>query len=392
MFRRRIRILLAATGALLLILVGMSPAAAAPPAGSATNGTRLMPGVALYPRVLRLQHSGTANGRIVASVVTFGDSGGIGAILESRDNGRSFDRIGSITDPGAAQGLCCSTLYELPRPVADLPAGTLLWAASVGQGAGDQRRMTAPVWASRDHGQTWQQLATALTAANARGLWEPEFAVSRDGRLVLYISDETQQPTHSQTLIEAISADGRTWSTPRNVVAAADPDLRPGMPVVRRLPNGTYLMSYEICGPGQDCRQRVRRSADGIDWGDPTDLGRLVATRDGRHFRHAPTVSWYDDGSGGGALLSVGQMLYDRAGAVAAGNGSTILSTSSAPEGRWTSAPAPVAIADPYDNYCPNYSSSLLPMPERSALLELATGYDADGVCTTYFATGALPR
>ncbi|QDP94731.1 exo-alpha-sialidase [Microlunatus elymi] len=390
MSRHPIRFLLSLCVAVALALAGLTPASAVP-TGGALNGTRLMAGTALYPRVLRLQHSGSADGRIIASVVTFGDSGGIGAIFASRDDGRSFSRIGSVVDPGAAQGLCCSTLYELPRRVGDLTPGTLLWSASVGQNAGADRRMTVPIWASRDHGRSWQRLATVLTAANSGGLWEPEFAVSRDGRLVLYVSDETQQPAHSQTLIETVSRDGRSWSAARNVVAAADPDLRPGMPVVRRLPNGSYLMSYEICGPGQDCRQRVRRAPDGVSWGDPADLGRLVATRDGQQFRHAPTISWYDDRSGGGALLSVGQMLYDRDGDVAAGNGSTIFYTSAAPEGRWRTAQAPVRIAAPYDNYCPNYSSSLLPMPERGRLLELATGYDDSGVCTTYFATGRLP-
>src|SRR3954454_4138272 len=115
--------------ATVLALIAPSPKAAAVPTGGAENGTRLMDTVALYPRVIRLAHSGPANGRIIAGVVTFGESGGIGAIFESTDSGRSFNRIGSISDPGAARGLCCSTLYELPRQVGDLAAGTLLWSA-----------------------------------------------------------------------------------------------------------------------------------------------------------------------------------------------------------------------------------------------------------------------
>ncbi|SDS73658.1 sialidase family protein [Microlunatus soli] len=388
---RALKLLLSFCSVAALMIIGIVPASAAPP-GGAENGTRLMGGVALYPRVIRLQHSGPATGRIIASAVTFdADGAGIGAIFASTDRGRSFTRIGSVADPGAAEGLCCSTLYELPRRVGTLSAGTLLWSASVGQGA-EVRRMTLPVWASSDHGRTWRKLGTVATSPNAGGLWEPEFTVSRDGRLVLFVSDESQQPTHSQTLVASVSTDGGSWTPLRNVVAADDPALRPGMPVVRRLPHGDYLMSYEICGPGEGCRQRIRRSADGIDWGDPTDLGTLIGTADGSHFRHAPTISWYADGSRDGALLSVGQMLYDSAGAVAAGNGSTILTTGGAPEDPWATAEAPVRIADPYDNYCPNYSSSLLPMPERGRLLELATGYDADGVCTTYFGTGKLPR
>ena len=392
MFRRRIRLLLAVLAALTLTWNGLASASATP-VGGALNGTRLMPGTALYPRVLRLQHSGKANGRIVASVVTFdSDGAGIGAVFGSRDGGRRFERIGSISDPDAAKGLCCSTLYELPRRVGSLPAGTLLWSATVGQGAGDQRRVTIPLWASRDHGRTWSKVSTVMTASNAGGLWEPELAVSRDGRLVLYISDETQQPAHSQTLIETVSSNGRTWSTPRNIVAADDPELRPGMPVVRQLPNRSYLMSYEICGPDEGCRERIRRSPDGIRWGKVADLGDLIFAADGTGFRHTPSISWYADGSRDGALLTTGQMLYDRDGNIAAGSGATVMRNDH-PNGRsWRLGAAPVAIQDPYDNYCPNYSSSLLPMPERGALLELTTGYDDDQVCTTYFATGALPR
>lgn len=366
---------------------------AAPPPGGAENGTRLMQGVALYPRAIRLEHSGRANGTIVASAVTFADGAGHGAIFSSTDHGRTFQRIGTVSDPGAAEGLCCATLYELPRRVGDLPAGTLLWSASVGQEADPAtRRMTLPVWASRDHGRTWNHVSTAATAAGVRGLWEPEFAVSPGGDLVLYVSDENQQPTHSQTIVQTTSSDGRTWGPLRNVVAAADPALRPGMPVVRRLPGGTYLMSYEICGPGQNCRHMTRRSPDAVRWGPATGLGNPVRTTDGTHFRHAPTISWYDDGTRDGRLLAVGQMLYGADGAVLPGNGSTIMTNDAAPESPWRTAAAPVRIFEPWNNYCPNYSSTLLPMPERDEVLELATGYEsAGGACTTYFAVAGLP-
>lgn len=365
----------------------------APPPGGAVNGTRLMDGVALYPRAIRLEHSGTADGTIIASVVTFDGDVGHGAIFSSTDDGRSFQRVGTVSDPGAARGLCCSTLFELPRQVGDLPEGTLLWSASVGQQEDEAtRRMTLPVWASRDQGRTWEYLSTAATAPGGKGLWEPEFAVTPDGDLALYVSDENQQPTHSQTLVQTTSPDGRTWAPLENVVAAQDPALRPGMPVVRTLPNGTYLMSYEICGPGQDCRHYTRRSPDGTSWGDPARLGHRVATADGTHFRHAPTISWYDDGTPDGRLLAVGQMLYGAGGAVLPGNGSTLMTNEAAPESPWATAPAPVTILDPWNNYCPNYSSSLLAMPERDEVLELATGYESEGgACTTYFAVAGLP-
>lgn len=382
--------LLSMAAALAMLCTSAAPASAAPPGGALT-GQRLMDGVALYPRALQLEHAGPDNGTIVVGAVTFADGQGLGAIFESTDDGRSFQRIGTVTDPGTTEGLCCATLYELPQQVGGLPEGTLLWSASVGQDGGDDRRMSLPIWASNDGGRSWRYLSTVATSPNFGGLWEPEFAVSEDGRLVVYVSDESQQPTYSQTLVQSTSTDGLTWTPLRNIVAADDPELRPGMPVVRRLPAGDYLMSYEICGPGEGCRHRIRRSPDGVRWGRPGNLGRLVRSTAGTHFRHAPTISWYDDGTADGRLLAVGQMLYDNAGEVAPGNGSTIFSNDHATESRWRTAEAPVRIADPYDNYCPNYSSTLLPMPERSEVLELATGYDEEGVCTTYFAVGDLP-
>lgn len=393
---RFVTVVLAVVSAV-LITGGTGAASAAPtdhavPRGGAENGKRLMKGTALYPRAVRLKHSGSANGRIVASVVSFtGQGRGIGAVLDSTDGGKSFNRIGKVTDPKADEGLCCNTLYELPRRVGDLAAGTLLWSASVGQDGGDERRMTVPLWASTDHGHTWHKLATVATSKNFGGLWEPELAVAADGRLVLYISDESQSG-HSQVLAAATSDDGSRWTKLRNVVAADDPDLRPGMPTVRRLPRGSYVMSYEICGPGEACRQRTRSSADGVHWGSAKRLGTRVRTRSGQGFRHAPTIHWYDDGTRRGRLVTVGQILSTADNEDASGNGSTVFSTGGTPKGRWQSGPAPVRISKPYDNYCPNYSSDLVPMPVRENLLELATGYDADGICTTYFATGRLPR
>jgi hypothetical protein len=99
-----------------------------------TGGQLLYPGAASYPRVIRLEHSGSANGRIMASVGTVVNGDGVGIIFESTDGGASFTQVGAVRDPEAAgaRGMCCASLYELPRPVGDMPAGTLLWAGSTG--------------------------------------------------------------------------------------------------------------------------------------------------------------------------------------------------------------------------------------------------------------------
>ena len=388
---RRPLALLSIAAALAMLFTTAAPAAADPLPGTPGTSSRLMDGVALYRRAFRLAHAGSDNGTIVASVVTFADGQGLGAIFESTDHGESFQRIGTVKDPGTTEGLCCATLYELPQQVGDLPEGTLLWSASVGQDGGDDRRMSLPVWASNDGGRTWRYLSTVATSANFGGLWEPEFAVSEDGRLVVYVSDESQQPTYSQTLVQSTSTDGLTWTPLRNIVAADDPALRPGMPVVRRLPSGSYLMSYEICGPGEDCRQRLRRSTDGVHWGRPSLLGQRVESVHGLHFRHAPTLTWYDDGTADGRLLTIGQMTYTDDGEVAPGNGNVVLYNEQASARGWQSTEAAVTINDPYDNYCPNYSSALVPMHERNEVLGLSSAYDEQGVCSTYFRVVDLP-
>ncbi|HZX08837.1 sialidase family protein [Kribbella sp.] len=368
---------------LLLALLVIASALTATPAQAAT-GQLLYDGTGLYPRAIRLEHSGAANGRILASIVTFSGNDGLGAIYESTNNGSSFTQVGTVADPQAAagKGLCCATLFELPRAVGGLPAGTLLWAASVGASA---RPMSLRIWRSNDVGRTWSYLSSCATAPNDRGLWEPEFSVAADGRLVCHYSDETD-PAHSQKLMEVRSTDGVTWTDPSPTVVSPTVGHRPGMPIVRRLPSGRYVMSYEICGLGgqYDCAAYIRHSADGWNWGSPSDLGRRVQTIDGRYFTHAPTIALAPNGK----LLLVGQILQNADGSVAAGNGRTIFANTGGGNGYWYELPAPVAVTNPYNNYCPNYSSPMVVSPDGRSVLELASDYDGT-VCKTYFGTGS---
>lgn len=359
--------------------------------GQALTGSRLVEGMAIYPRALELT-SGPDAGTIVVGVVSFVGSNGVAKIFHSTDQGTSFSPVGEIRDDDARRELCCGTLYELPQAVGDLAAGTLVWSASAGQDARD-RRMTLPLWVSSDAGRSWERYATIHTQPNTGGLWEPEFAVTQDGRLAVYAADESQQPTHSQTLVMSLSQDGRTWSPPVNIVALDDSGQRPGMPTVRRLPDGSYLLSYEICAsPLGSCRQFWRSSPDGVDWGDPAEAGNPLTSAEATHFRHAPTLAWYPDGTPAGRLLTIGQMLFDEAGAEAAGSGGVFFVSQGDPAGPWEVLQAPVRVREPWDNWCPNYSPVLLPLPGSGRLLQLATAYGVeDNVCTTYVALGSLP-
>src|SRR5690349_896415 len=130
---------LTATLCLVLLACGLSPASAAP------QPARLVDGLGIYPRLIRLEHSGPANGRILASVTSSDASGKFSPILESTDEGATFHRLGIVRDAEGWKGQCCATLFELPRRVGVLPAGTLLWAASMGQDGGPNRRVAIRV-------------------------------------------------------------------------------------------------------------------------------------------------------------------------------------------------------------------------------------------------------
>lgn len=177
---------------------------------------------ALYPRVVRLQHNTTAsvNGTLIASFTTFPTGAGSGQQdIYSSPDGNRFVRLSSITDPLFSRGLCCGTLFELPVPIGSMPAGTLLWAGSVG-GDTPLQPMQIRIYRSVDAGVSWTYLSNCATGSVTRsggGLWEPEFTIAGDGSLVCYYSDETKPP-NSQLIAQVHSTDGVTWSAPGNVV------------------------------------------------------------------------------------------------------------------------------------------------------------------------------
>ncbi len=82
-----------------------------------------LPGGTVYPRVLRLSHGpAAANGQLIASTD--------GVIFRSTDDGHSFQRVTTVPVHPGSKRVCCSTLYEVPRTVGALAAGTLLSAGT----------------------------------------------------------------------------------------------------------------------------------------------------------------------------------------------------------------------------------------------------------------------
>ncbi|KZC17745.1 hypothetical protein RHOFW510R12_11050 [Rhodanobacter sp. FW510-R12] len=344
----------------------------------AASGTVLQ-GSTLYPRVVRLAHGPAGvNGRLIASTN--------GIIFQSVDDGASWSALGPVPTIGGSSERCCATLYELPRAVGNLAAGTLLSAASYFSGG----MPAIEVYTSTDQGAHWSYHSTPVRAGDAsHGLWEPEFEVANDGALAMFWSDETD-PCCSQKLAQIRSYDGVSWQNPTDTVRSAIPGDRPGMITVSQLPNGHFFMSYELCGPAA-CTVFSRVSVDGWYFGDPTNMGTKVQTATGQYLEHAPLNHWTPSvlSVANGAILLVSQVMYESNGSVSPSNGKVLfVNTQADGVGHWFTIDAPVQVPGAYDNYCPNYSSALLPEADGSGILELASDY-LNGGCITYF--GHMP-
>jgi hypothetical protein len=353
-----------------------------------------IPGSTRYPRLVRLDHSAeSGNGWIVASSMN--------QIFISKDDGKKFAHLGEVPTKEGHRFRCCETLFELPRAIGDLEAGTLLFAATYLDEGATKALSNAPasptfpgvfaidVYSSTDHGQHWSYLSTPVSGAGekgAGGLWEPEFLVSHSGALVMLWSDETYLCC-SQKLMKVRTSDGHVWKDTSDVVATTNPIDRPGMIVTRELPTGMFFAIYEMCG-SQHCDAYYRKSNDGWNFGLPSNPGTRLEDEEGQFLRHAPAVIWSPSPlSPNGMLVAVGQLLYDANGSVAKQSGRALLvNTRLDGSGAWHRIQAPVAVPSAYDHPCPNYSTALLPVQNGEALLELATNFSSPAKCIASFA------
>ena len=371
----------------LALLLSLSVVGALLTPASAAERKQLVPGFGSYARLLRLEYSPVGRGNIVASLTSEDGGGKFTPIMESTDEGATFHQIGAIHDSEGRWGMCCGTLYELPRRVGALRAGTLLWAASYGQDGGTRRRVGIKLWASRDGGHAWTFLSEAARSHNTDGIWEPELTVDAGGTLWLHYADETQAPKYAQVLNRVASTDGLRWGTKQLTMAIPPDRVRPGMPIVRRLPDGRYYFAYEICNyRDRYCDPYYKISADGANWGDPRDPGTRVNTANGNYFQHAQTIALFPGGPSGVRIAMVGQIWTNAKGEPQPGNGAMLLANDNLGAGNWYPIPAPVRISGVYNNFCPNYSSTLLPVDGGKNVLEIATEYNHG--CKAYYAKG----
>ncbi len=229
-------------------------------------------------------------------------------IFRSQDYGRTWRQIASVHDTVNGWGLRYQPfLYELPRPFAGLPRGTVLCA---GNSIPDDLSQTKiDLYASTDQGRSWRFLSSIARGGRAvpnngeTPVWEP-FLLLHGDRLICYYSDQ-RDPRYGQKLVHQTSRDLRSWGPVVDDVTDPEYLQRPGMPTVAALPDGQWIMTYE----------GGVRTGDGLPFfavhykiaHDPLSFGEadqvLLRDQSGYVPTSSPTVSWSPYGGHHGTII-----------------------------------------------------------------------------------------
>ena len=268
----------------------------------------------MYPRCICLEHNEEKNGTLLATMEYYTKDVPVFPIYESTDEAHSWQYLSCVEDTQLGYGCRFQPhLFELPCDMGRLKEGTILCAGNmIPQNMG----MTAlHLYQSSDAGKTWEFVSEIVRGENdekhVMGLpvWEPFLLQSPDGWLFCYYSDERYKDrgNYNQLLAHKVSEDGGyTWGEEKIDVAFADGILRPGMPVVAYLPNGKFIMVYEMVN--QDRIPVYFRISDSMDdWGKPDFIGNPIIAADGSYLTGTPYVAWIDKGGENGTILATGR-------------------------------------------------------------------------------------
>ena len=332
-------------------------------------GNGVAPG-SMNPRVIRLAHSGALNGRLLATFQNF-QTLNFG-IYASADDGKTWSStpLGVATETHLGAGWHFfgePDLLELPQAVGNLPVGTILLAGSSQYFNPFQQQIE--LYASSNGGSAWRYLSTVETraAGGPGGIWEPCVQMAGNGALVVYYSDERMKAQHyNQLLAHRSSADGGlTWSAEVYDVAVPDDTNRPGMAIVKKLPNGQYIMSFEDVGGGAGSPMRVKLSPDGLNWGNAADLGSLVQTSAGAYLGATPYITWTPAGGPNGMVVASASFLNN-----SPNTDRELFVNYNLGAGVWQALPAPVQWQG--GNPQAGWSAALLDTADHTALMHFA--------------------
>jgi hypothetical protein len=266
----------------------------------------------LYPRAVQLHHAGSQNGIMLATFEEYSKGTPSFPIYRSTNGGATWSVFSHMTDTENGWDMRFQPfLYELPEALGSMPAGTILCFGNSIPADSSQTRLE--MYKSLDHGARWFFVSHIATGgvANPNGtqdpVWEP-FALLANKKLIVYYSDE-RDPKHNQKIVHQTSADGIQWGKVVDDVAIGAAD-RPGMPVVAKMGNGNYIMSWE-CVCGGSVYTSVKTASDPESWNAP-DAGSKIAGSGG-----TPYIVWTPSGGPNGTLVqssnASGDILVNRA-------------------------------------------------------------------------------
>jgi hypothetical protein len=345
--KRRVFVSGSAAIAILTTALLIAPRVSAQPPDRTPDvvGEKLTDGEA-YVTLVRLEHQPDAsrNGRVL---IAFEESGMKGMpIWESSDEGATWRFVMHVTDPTRKDNSQCNLhwqphLTEVARAVGSLSAGTILLSASsvCNSERGRMANMQLQLHTSTDAGRTWQYRSTVAEGTAELPVWEPNLQILDDGSLVTYYSSETHKADgYNQLLCHKVSKDqGKTWGPEVYDVAFPGGVERPGMPIVVRLPDRRYVMTYEAVAGPVPSQVYIKYSRDGLDWG-PEERGTPIQTQAGQYPVNCPVVSWFPLAGPSGVLL------VSARGADGGGDpgGRSLYWNTNNGEGPWWEVPAPV--------------------------------------------------
>lgn len=350
-----------------------------PPPGVVWQDPASMSSQALYTRGVVLKHNGVHNG---AALLTFEhdifSNPASFPIYRSDDEGSTWDHVTDVQDVVSGRGLRQQpALYELPRNSGDLVAGTILLAGNAQPL--DRSSTNLVLYKSVDQGETWEFLSTIDTGGPAdydpspgsttTPVWEPEIYLAGNDQLVVSYSDERQKANGVlQAIVHRRSSDGgKTWGPLVTDIAIPDQSTRPGMMSVTELPDGRYFGVYEVVGY-HDVPVYGRFSDDGLDWGDPANIGELIATPNGSFLFGSPQVTWTPAGGANGTIVVNGGRFVAPSGH----SKSMFLTSTTLGAGPWTSVPQPVQATGDIDAAA-QYSQSTASTLDEGRLIQFTS-------------------
>ena len=114
-----------------------------------------------------------------------------------------------------------------------------------------------------------------------------------------------RDPAYGQKMVHQVTSDGKNWGAVVNDVRYPTYTARPGMPIVHKLPTGSYMMTYEY-GGGPDYSDyqfpvyyKISRNPLAFD----SVQGRPVKTTDGYVPKGSPSNIWTSVGGANGTIV-----------------------------------------------------------------------------------------